>query len=52
MDLNSVAASVPEALGIKVEDVWAKGRYRRIAEANFPTAYRSINFGDIEFCLD
>jgi chromosomal replication initiation ATPase DnaA len=49
MDLNSVAARVSEVLGIKVEDVWAKGRYRRIVEARSLLCYyysRFLHFDD------
>jgi putative transposase len=33
MNLDSIAVRVSEVLGVKVEDVWAKGRYRKIVEA-------------------
>jgi putative transposase len=42
MDLNSVAARVSEVLGIKVEDVWAKGRYRKTVEARSLLCYWAV----------
>jgi len=33
IDLDSVAVRVSEALKIKTEDVWAKGKYQRIVDA-------------------
>jgi len=42
MDLNAIAARVSEELGIKQEDVYAKGRYRRIVEARSLLCYWAV----------
>ena len=35
-DLEKTASRVAEVLGVKEEEVWAKGRQRRIVEARSP----------------
>jgi len=42
MDLNAVAGRVSEVLDIKMEEVWAKGRYRRIVEARSLLCYWAV----------
>jgi putative transposase len=42
MDLDSVAAKVSEVLDIKVKDVWAKGKYKRIVEARSLLCYWAV----------
>jgi putative transposase len=42
MNLDKVAARVAEVLDVKVEDVWAKGRYRRIVEARSLLCYWAV----------
>jgi hypothetical protein len=32
-DLEKVASRVSEVLGVEVEDVWGRGRYRHVVEA-------------------
>jgi REP element-mobilizing transposase RayT len=42
MDLNSIADRVSEVLDINVEDIWAKGRYKRIVEARSLLCYWAV----------
>lgn len=42
MDLDSVAAKVSEVLNIKINDVWATGKYRRTVEARSLLCYWSV----------
>jgi putative transposase len=42
MNLDAVAARVSEVLGIEVEDVWGKGRYKRIVEARSLLCYWAV----------
>jgi len=42
MDLNAIAARVAEELGIKQEDVYVKGRYRKIVEARSLFCYWAV----------
>ena len=42
MDLDSVAAKVSEGLDIKINDVWATGKYKRIVEARILLCYWSV----------
>ena len=41
-DLKRVAFRVSEVLGVKPEEVWAKGRYKRIVEARSLLCYCSV----------
>lgn len=41
-DLERVASRVSEVLGIKSEEVWAKGKYRRIVEARSLLCYWGV----------
>ncbi|MDD5204760.1 MAG: transposase [Desulfobacterales bacterium] len=41
-DLKKTASRVAEVLGVKEEDVWAKGRYRRIVEARSLLCYWAV----------
>lgn len=42
INLDAVAARVSEVLGVEVEDVWGKGRYRRIVEARSLLCYWAV----------
>lgn len=42
MDLNTVAARVSEVLNIKVKEVWAKGKYKRVVEARSLLCYWAV----------
>jgi REP element-mobilizing transposase RayT len=42
INLDAVAARVSEALSVEVEDVWGKGRYRRIVEARSLLCYWAV----------
>lgn len=41
--VDRVAARVAEVMGIKTEDVWAAGRYRRVVESRSLLCYWSVN---------
>jgi chromosomal replication initiation ATPase DnaA len=41
-DLQKTASSVAGVLGVKEEEVWAKGRYRRIVEARSLLCYWAV----------
>jgi len=40
--LDKTAARVAEVLGMKIEDVWAQGRYRQIVEARSLLCYWAV----------
>jgi putative transposase len=42
MNLDTVTARVSEVLGMAVEDVWGKGRYRKIVEARSLLCYWAV----------
>jgi REP element-mobilizing transposase RayT len=42
MDVNAIASRVSEVLNIKVNDVWAKGKYKRIVEARSLLCYWAV----------
>lgn len=42
LDLASIASRVTEVLGVKAEEVWAKGKYRRIVEARSLLCYWAV----------
>lgn len=42
IDLDSVAVRVSEVLGIKIKDVWAKGKYQRIVDARSLLCYWAV----------
>jgi putative transposase len=42
INLDAVTARVSEALGIEAEEVWGKGRYRRIVEARSLLCYWAV----------
>jgi putative transposase len=42
MDLNAVAERVSELLDIKVNDVWAKGKYQRVVDARSLLCYWAV----------
>jgi putative transposase len=41
-DLKRVASRVSEVLGVEPEEVWAKGKHRRIVEARSLFCYRAV----------
>jgi putative transposase len=41
-DLGRVASRVSEVLGVRVEEVWAEGKYRRIVEARSLLCYWAV----------
>ncbi len=41
-DLEKTASRVAEVLGVEDEEVWAKGRYRRIVEARSLLCYWAV----------
>jgi len=42
LDLDGVASRVSEVLGLKPEDVWAAGKYRRVVEARSLLCYWAV----------
>ena len=42
IDLNAVVSRVSKVLNIKVKDVWAKGRYKRVVEARSLLCYWAV----------
>ncbi len=42
VDLASIASRVSEVLGVKPEEVWAEGKYRRIVEARSLLCYWAV----------
>ena len=42
VDLASIASRVSEVLGVKPEEVWAEGKYRRVVEARSLLCYWAV----------